>query len=242
MRWFFDHCETISDRNIERVKALGGGIAVQHRMAYQGEYFIERYGSKAAARTPPVRRILEMGVPLGAGTDATRVASYNPWVCLGWLVTGKTVGGSQLYSDDNVLNREEALRLYTLGSAWFSREEERKGMLAPGLFADVAVLSADYFTVPEFKISRIESVLTIMDGKVVYGKDEFTKHAPPLPPPSPVWSPLLRYGGYGAPRYARGTMEFVPLHAREGSCGCRAPALSDACHLWGASGCDCFAF
>ena len=93
LNWFFDHCETISDRNLERVKALGGGIAIQHRMAYQGEYFMDRYGKKAAERTPPVRRMLDLGIPVGAGTDATRVASYNPWVSLYWLVTGKTVGG-----------------------------------------------------------------------------------------------------------------------------------------------------
>jgi len=78
LHWFFDHYETISDRNIERVKALGGGIAVQNRMAFQGEYFVDRYGAKQARRTPPIRRMLELGVPVGAGTDATRVASYNP--------------------------------------------------------------------------------------------------------------------------------------------------------------------
>ena len=97
LHWFFDHCETISDRNLERIKALGGGIAIQHRMAYQGEYFVDRYGAKQAERTPPIRRMLEMGMPVGAGTDATRVASYNPWVSLYWLVTGKTVGGASLY-------------------------------------------------------------------------------------------------------------------------------------------------
>ncbi len=87
LHWFFDHCETISDRNIERVAALGGGIAVQHRMAYQGDDFIERYGAKAAEATPPIARMLAAGVPVGGGTDATRVASYNPWVALWWLVT-----------------------------------------------------------------------------------------------------------------------------------------------------------
>ena len=94
LHWFFDHCETISDHNIERVKALGGGIAVQNRMAFQGEYFVNRYGAKQAERTPPIRRMLEMGVPVGAGTDATRVSSYNPFVSLHWLITGRTVGGT----------------------------------------------------------------------------------------------------------------------------------------------------
>ena len=97
LNWFFDHCETISDSNLERVKALGGGIAVQHRMAYQGEYFMDRYGKQAAERTPPVRKMLELGIPVGAGTDATRVASYNPWVSLYWLTTGRTVGGVSMY-------------------------------------------------------------------------------------------------------------------------------------------------
>src|SRR5207248_11458859 len=87
LHWFFDHCETISDRNIDRIAALGGGIAVQHRMAYQGDYFIGRYGAKAAERTPPISRMLAAGVQVGAGTDATRVASYNPWISLSWLVT-----------------------------------------------------------------------------------------------------------------------------------------------------------
>ena len=93
LRWFFDHAETVTVRNLERIKALNGGIAIQHRMAYQGEYFIDRYGASAAHETPPVKKMLEMGIPVGAGTDATRVASYNPWVSLYWLVAGKTVGG-----------------------------------------------------------------------------------------------------------------------------------------------------
>src|SRR5580658_5704189 len=99
LNWFFDHAETISDKSIERIAALGGGIAVQHRMAYQGEYFVDRYGAAAARRTPPIRRMLELGVPVGAGTDATRVASFNPFVSLYWLVSGKTVGGLELYPE-----------------------------------------------------------------------------------------------------------------------------------------------
>src|SRR5262249_27399700 len=95
--WFFDHAGTISERSIERIAFLGGWIAVQHRMAYQGEYFVERYGPGAAETTPPVVKMLEAGVPLSAGTDATRVASYNPWVSLAWLVTGRTVGGLKIY-------------------------------------------------------------------------------------------------------------------------------------------------
>lgn len=171
--WFFDHAETVNDINLERIKALNGAIAVQHRMAYQGEYFINRYGAKAAKRSPPIRKMLQMGIPVGAGTDATRVASYNPWISLYWMVSGKTVGGTALYGDENKLQRLEALRLYTLGSAGFSREENVKGTLQVGMYADMAALSLDYFTIEEEAIKNISSVLTILGGKVVYGKEEF---------------------------------------------------------------------
>ena len=196
LHWFFDHCETISDRNIERIKALGGGIAVQNRMAFQGEYFVERYGAKQAERTPPIRRMLELGVPVGAGTDATRVSSYNPWLSLYWLVTGKTVGGLALYPENNRFDRMEALRLYTVGSSWFSSDDGKKGSIAPGQLADLGVLSADYFSVPEEEIKQIESVLTIVGGKVVYAAKEFSKLAPPPLPVSPDWSPVKAYDGY----------------------------------------------
>src|SRR5438094_5127652 len=195
LRWFFDHAETISERNLERVKALGGGIAVQHRMAYQGEYFIDRYGADAAKHTPPTAKMLKMGIPVGAGTDATRVASYNPWVSLYWVVAGKTVGGTPLYPEENRLDRMEALRRYTVGSAWFSGEEDKKGAIVSGQLADLAVLSADYFSVPEDTIKQIESVLTMVGGKVVYGAGEFAGLAPSLPTISPDWSPVKAYGG-----------------------------------------------
>ena len=199
LHWFFDHCETISDRNIERIKALGGGIAVQNRMAFQGEYFVERYGAKQAQRTPPIRRMLELGVPVGAGTDATRVSSYNPWLSLYWLVTGKTVGGLTLYPENNRFERMEALRLYTVGSSWFSSDDGKKGSIALGQLADLAVLSEDYFAVPEEEIKRIESVLTIVGGKVVYAAKEFSNLAPPPLPVSPDWSPVKTHDGYWRP-------------------------------------------
>ncbi len=127
LHWFFDHCETISDRNIERIKSLGGGIAVQNRMAFQGEYFVERYGAQQAKRTPPIQRMLEMGVPVGAGTDATRVSSYNPFLSLYWLVTGKTIGGLSLYSGGKPLrSRESARALYRWEQlVFYGRRQER---------------------------------------------------------------------------------------------------------------------
>jgi predicted amidohydrolase YtcJ len=245
LHWFFDHCETISDRNIERVKALGGGIAVQNRMAFQGEYFVERYGAQQATRTPPIRRMLEIGVPVGAGTDATRVSSYNPYLSLYWLITGKTIGGLSLYPEGNRLDRAEALKLYTMGSSWFSTEDGKKGALAPGQLADLAVLSADYFSIPDENIKQLESVLTIVGGKIVYATEEFSKLAPPALPVSPSWSPVKEYGGY-----AKGQHEVVGASHSASCLHIEIPAtgrtkshlqvLGDL-GLWGL-GCDCFAF
>jgi len=189
LRWMIDHAETISPRSIERVRELGGGIAIQHRMAFQGEYFLDRYGKPAAATAPPIRRMLEMGLPVGAGTDATRVASYNPFVCLFWLVSGRTVGGTTLYGPANRLDRTEALRLWTEGSAWFSGDDGTKGRIAAGQLADLAVLSHDYFSVPEDEIKSIESVLTLVGGTPVHGSGHFAPLAPPEIPASPSWTP-----------------------------------------------------
>jgi predicted amidohydrolase YtcJ len=225
LRWFFDHCETISDRSMDRVKKLGGGIAIQHRMAYQGEYFIRRFGRAAAQAVPPIKKMLAAGLPVGAGTDGTRVASYHPWTCLHWLTTGKTVGGTQVTTPENLLTREQALRLYTQGSAWFSGEAEKKGTLTEGQLADLAVLSDDFLNCPPEQIRRIESLLTICDGKIVHAPGEFAQHNPPLPKVSPDWSPVGKYGGYANTEPVQHT--HTPIFGADGrlwdiGCGCAA--------------------
>jgi hypothetical protein len=207
-------------------------------MAFQGEYFIRRYGIKAVEHAPPVKKMLDMGVPVGGGTDATRVASYNPWVSLYWLIAGKTVGGTALYPETNRLSRMEALRLWTAGSSWFSGEEGKKGMIAQGKFADMAVLSDDYFSVPEEQIKRIESVLTVVDGKVVYGGGDFGKLAPPPIPASPDWSPIKTYGGYYRSASAASmSSSYSYAHRDHG----HPLVLSSSGELW-RLGCDCFVF
>jgi predicted amidohydrolase YtcJ len=272
LHWFLDHAETISERNIDRVRALGGGIAVQHRMAFQGEYFVARYGKAAVAHTPPIAKMLRAGVSVGAGTDATRVANYNPWNSIYWLVTGRTVGGFELYPETNRLSRMEALRLYTVGSAWFSSESDRKGSIAPGCLADLAVLSEDFFSIPEERIKRLESVLTVLGGTVVYGTEDFQYLAPAPLPVMPDWSPAKHFGGYGAPKFHGSGFNFAahpvgcdcPVHrAHPVGCGCPAHLFNSSSVLdrllgqasgpsdraLGASsngffgvGCDCFAF
>jgi len=216
-------------------------------MAYQGEWFAERYGIEATRRTPPLKRILEAGVAIGAGTDATRVASYNPWVSLSWLVTGRTVGGMRLYDDAALLDRETALRLWTEANAWFSREIGKKGAIAVGQLADVAVLSADYFTVRDDEIAELESVLTIVGGRIVHASAELAELAPPLPPAMPAWSPVRTFGGYTRPARSGGAGASAQItcnvHPRV---ECRAWHLgapaADARSFWGALGCSCWAF
>jgi predicted amidohydrolase YtcJ len=236
LHWFIDHAETISQRNMDRIAALGGGIAIQHRMAFQGEYFRDRYGAKALRRTPPIREMLSAGLPVGAGTDATRVASYNPFVSLYWLVTGRTLGGLAMYDDGNRLDRIEALRLWTVGSSWFSSDQGAKGAIVPGQLGDLAVLSADYFSIPEEEIKDLESVLTIVGGKVVYGAAEFENLAPPAPAILPEWSPVGTYGGYAKP--ARVPVVANTRSARE--------HVNEHCHPLrqdgGSFGCLCWAF
>jgi len=243
LNWFFDHAETISERSMDRIAALGGGIAVQHRMAYQGEYFVERYGPAAAAATPPFSRMLARGLPVSAGTDATRVASYNPWVSLAWLVTGKTVGGLRLYPERNCLDRETALRMWTENVAWFSNEEGKKGRIEVGHLADLIVPDRDYLSCPESEIPEITAHLTLIGGKIVYAASEFVHLDEATPSPAmPDWSPVGRFGGYDAwgdreRSTAKAATPRVPSACRR----VRAGDVRDFTSFWGALGCACWA-
>ena len=189
-RWLFDHAELATPDSLKRVRDLGGGIAVQHRMAFHGEYGAKFYGKERMSMAPPVAEMIRLGIPVGAGTDATRDTSYNPWICLHWLTSGKTVGGLKLGADSNLLDRTEALRLYTQGSAWVSGEQDHKGTLQPGRLADLAVLSEDYFNAPEETIPHIKSSLTIVGGEVVYAEGPFAHLAPAQLKVEPSWSPV----------------------------------------------------
>ncbi|MCJ8208371.1 amidohydrolase [Mucilaginibacter sp. RS28] len=272
LHWIFDHAETIDERNIERVKALGGGIAIQSRMAYQGEYFTERYGTEAALNTPPVKKMIAEGVPVGGGSDATRVSSYNPWVSMYWLTAGKTVGGLQLYNEQTRLSRETALELYTKGSAWFSSEQQKKGMIKADMLADLTVLDKDYFHVTDEEIKSIEAELTIVGGKIVYAKGDFSTFAPPTIPILPDWSPSKIYNGYypGSGFLADAQSRQAKAVAQKHNSALQQLQVANAihqcigsCHVhghdhnsarmsnvpvnnyttfWGALGCSCFAF
>jgi predicted amidohydrolase YtcJ len=195
LRFIIDHGETITDAQLKRIKKLGGGVAVQDRMHFQGEAYWKRYGEQTR-QMPPIRKMLDMKLPVGLGTDGTRVSSYNPWPSVYWAVTGKTAGGMQIWQGRDVLGRYEALKLITTGSAWMSGEEKLKGTIKRGQYADFVVLPEDYFKVDAERIKRLESVLTVVNGKVVYGAGPYAPLAPQLPAVSPAWSPVAAYGGY----------------------------------------------
>jgi hypothetical protein len=192
--------------------------------------------------------MLEMGVPVGAGTDATRVASYNPWTALYWLVSGRTVGGLRLYDAGQRLSRHTALELWTTGSAWFSSEKDKKGRIREGMLADLAVLSADFFCVGEDEIKAIESVMTVVGGKIVFAQAEFTALGPPPIPVLPDWSPVNKVPGH----YRRAAPAAALPHQCKSACGVHGHShdrarrssvpVSDHQGFWGAFGCSCFAF
>lgn len=265
--WIFDHAETIDEKNIDRVKALGGGIAIQHRMAFQGEYFVKRYGAEAAVHTPPVKRIMNTGIPVGGGSDATRVASYNPWLGLYWLASGKTVGGKKIFSDDTILDRNTALSIYTKGSAWFSNDKGKKGEIKVGQLGDVVVLDKDFFTVGEEDIKSIEADMTIVGGAIVYAKGDFSNEAPAPLPVLPDWSPSKTYNGYypgsnnlsssksismQKKRNAENKAAMQLIHTCIGCCSVHGHnhnaarmsnvPVSNYQAFWGTLGCSCFAF
>jgi predicted amidohydrolase YtcJ len=178
LRWSIAHLNDASDESLRRMKALGVGWTMQDAMYFGGEAFMKQAGPQASRRVPPVETARKLGVMVGAGTDAHRVASYNPFTALQWLLDAKTVGGIVMRGPEEIPSRTDALRFYTLGSAWFSFDEAKRGSLEAGKFADLAVLSDDYLTVPVEKIGSLESMLTMVDGKIVYATGPFASLGP----------------------------------------------------------------
>ena len=196
LKWSIEHAETIGPKNIARVKALGGGIALDTKMALHGDGFIETHGRKIALETPRLRELVDSGIPLAMSTDAYRASTFNPWVGISWMVSGKSVSGSEVLAENNRLSRAEALKLFTTGPAWFMNAEAEMGMIAPGNLADFALLDRDYLAVPEEQIKYVSSVLTVMDGRVVFAAEDYSTLAAPLPDILPVWSPVRYFGDH----------------------------------------------
>ena len=174
LRWSIAHLHDASDVSLQRMKALGVGWLTQDGLYFAAPSYIAERGSAQMRRTPPIVSALRLALPVGGGTDANRVMIPNPFVSLRWMLDGRTVDGIATRGPEEIPSREEALRIYTEGSAWFSHDENRRGRLVPGMLADLAVLSEDYFTVPVDRIAQIESLMTMVGGNIVYAAGPFS--------------------------------------------------------------------
>ncbi|HWN51483.1 MAG TPA: amidohydrolase [Xanthobacteraceae bacterium] len=173
LRWQIAHIENASDETLRRMKALNIGWAVQDRLVYSGQIVLKVLGPEASKRAPPIKTALKMGLHVAAGTDSDQVAPYNPFVSIRWLLDGKVIDGTPMRGPEESPNREEALRMYSLNAAWFTFDETKRGSLEAGKYADLAVLSDDYMTVPVEKVGELHSLLTLVGGKAVYGEGPF---------------------------------------------------------------------
>jgi predicted amidohydrolase YtcJ len=162
LRWSIIHLQAIDSDRLKMLKNLGAGASAQ-----TWTYFGTGGG-------PPFRRIVDSGIHAGVGTDSTNVSALDPWVSLFYMTTGRNVAGA-LTNDGQQISRLEALRLYTEGAAWFSFDDHHVGSFVEGKYADLAVLSHDYLTVPDQMIRKIESVLTLVGGKVVHAAGPFAR-------------------------------------------------------------------
>jgi predicted amidohydrolase YtcJ len=177
LRWSVAHLHDASDASLMRMKALGVGWLMQNGLYFAASSFLAARGP-AINRAPPIRTALRLGLNIGGGTDANRVMSYNPFVSLKWMTDGRTVDGMTTRAASELVSREEALRFYTKGSAWFTFDDDSRGTLEPGRLADLAVLDKDYLTVPADELGSLSALLTIVGGKIVYTADPFADLGP----------------------------------------------------------------
>ncbi|WP_043830109.1 amidohydrolase [Muricoccus aerilatus] len=173
LRWWINHLHDATPETLRRMKNLGVAWSVQDSLFFSGNRFAAARGPEVSAHAPPIRTALEMGLHVAGGTDAHRVSSYNPFVALRWYLDGRTMDGRTVLGEAERITREQALRMYTIDSVWLARAEDRRGSLEPGKYADLAVLSADYATVPVQQIGDIVSELTMLGGRVVHATGPF---------------------------------------------------------------------
>ena len=177
LRWSVAHLHDASDQSLTRMKALGVGWLMQNGLYFAASSFLAARGS-GINHSPPLRTALQLGLHVGGGTDANRVMSYNPFVSLKWMTDGRTVDGMTTRAASQLVTREEALRFYTQGSAWFTFDDDKRGTLQPGRLADLAVVDKDYLTVPAEELGSLTSLLTMVGGRIVYAAEPFAALAP----------------------------------------------------------------
>ena len=175
LRWTIAHLNDASPATFQRMKALGVGWTMQDEMYNSGDEVVKRRGADVARRMPPAVTAKNIGIHISLGTDAHRVSTYNPFTVLQWALDGKTASGAPVRGPEEAPTREDALRYYTMGSAWVSFDEDRRGSLEAGKLADLAVLSQDYMTEPVEEIGQNASLLTMVGGRIVYAAGPFAR-------------------------------------------------------------------
>lgn len=167
LRWAMAHLNTGSPDTIDRMKGLGMAYSVQMGPFFEAPAILEANGPEVATRSA-ARIALDKGLVVAGGTDATRVGDYRVWPAVEFQVTGASAGNAVVRPPDQRMTRLEALRVYTLDSAWLAFDDNDRGSLEAGKLADLAVLDAPYLTVPATRISETRSLLTLRGGEAVY--------------------------------------------------------------------------
>lgn len=162
------HADGASRANLERLARLGAGVLVQNRLVLKGADYVSAWGEEATRNAPPIGDLRELGIPIGAGTDATRANWFSPWASIWWLVTGGTLDGSGVRAVRHRMSRDQAVAAYTRDAAWFTGESGHRGRLLPGYDADLCVPTLDPFACSEDELRDILSDLTIMAGRITH--------------------------------------------------------------------------
>ncbi|KAK4456333.1 hypothetical protein QBC42DRAFT_324825 [Cladorrhinum samala] len=167
LRWVVAHVPSIDHEYLGRLNALGGGVNLS------GWLYLEGRGNASSPAGPPWKTIVESGIPAGFGADGANIAPLSPWPHVYYAATGKNAKG-ELINPGQTISRQKILEMYTRDNTWFlgGPDERSLGILEEGRLGDVAVLSDDYFTVPDEKLKSLRSVLTVVGGVVVHDSGE----------------------------------------------------------------------
>ena len=168
------HADAASERNAARIARLGAGVLVQSRLVLKGSDYVEAWGADATAAAPPIGLLRDLGIVVGAGTDATRANWFSPWAAIWWLVTGGTLDGVGVRSAEHRMSRMQALAAYTSDAAWFTGEQDHRGRVRVGFDADLCVPTIDPFECPEGELRDIRSDLTIVGGRIAHDSGKLT--------------------------------------------------------------------
>lgn len=167
LRWAIAHLNTGSQRTLQRMARLGLAYSVQMGPYFETTAIHAANTAQVAASSAPVRSAMALGIPVAGGTDSTRIGVAGVWQAIQYHVDGQPLAGVRR-SEDNLITRDAALRLFTRNAAWLSFAEDERGSLTAGKLADLAVLDQPYLTMPARRIHSLRSLLTLVGGRIVH--------------------------------------------------------------------------